>query len=63
MRLAFPFHSCATDLLRRDKPVQPARRVMPTDMNDDHWYGCLLGAPPSFLPPGNPARDTNRRNR
>src|SRR5271155_1281770 len=46
-------------------PPAPCRSpgALPTAIKNDRWYESLFGAPPQLLSVGNPARDTNRRNR
>src|SRR5271167_1390200 len=44
-----------------DESAEPV--LIPPAIKNDRWYESLFGAPPPLLPLGNPARDTNRRNR
>jgi ribosomal protein S18 acetylase RimI-like enzyme len=37
--------------------------IIPTAIKNDRLHESLFGAPPQLLPVGNPARDTNRRDR
>src|SRR5580658_4138049 len=37
--------------------------IMPTVIKNDRWHESDFGAPPPLLRLGNPARDTDRRNR
>src|SRR5271163_4406308 len=44
-----------------DESAEPV--LIPPAIKNDRWYESLFGALPPLLPLGNPARNTNRRNR